>query len=61
MLYGLIVLLPLGAAAVAGLFGRWVGDRGAQWVTCGAVSVSAILSATGFDSTMSTIGRSVCL
>ena len=48
MLYGFIVLLPLAAAAVAGLFGRWVGDRGAQWVTCGAVSTSAILSMIGF-------------
>ncbi len=48
MLYGFIVLLPLGAAAVAGLLGRWVGDRGAQWVTCGAVTTSAILSMIGF-------------
>ena len=48
MLYGFIVLMPLGAAIVAGLFGRWVGDRGAQWLTCGAVSASAILSMIGF-------------
>ena len=48
MLYGFIVLLPLGAAVVAGLFGRWVGDRGAQWVTCGAVTTSAVLSMIGF-------------
>ena len=48
MLYAFIVLLPLAAATTAGLFGRWVGDRGAQWVTCGAVTASAILSMIGF-------------
>jgi len=38
------VFLPLCAAIVAGFFGRWIGDRGAQLVTCLAVTVTAILS-----------------
>ncbi len=40
----LAVFLPLLAAAIAGLFGRWVGDRGAQLVTCGALILSAVFS-----------------
>ncbi|RMD64542.1 MAG: NADH-quinone oxidoreductase subunit L [Alphaproteobacteria bacterium] len=40
----LIVLLPLIGAAIAGLFGRFIGDRGAQLVTCGLLGLSAILS-----------------
>lgn len=40
----LAVLLPLAAAFVAGLFGRFIGDRGAQIVTCGAVVAAAVLS-----------------
>ncbi|HEX5321978.1 MAG TPA: NADH-quinone oxidoreductase subunit L [Stellaceae bacterium] len=38
-----IVFLPLLAAAIAGFFGKALGDRGAQIVTCGALLVSAIL------------------
>jgi len=48
MLYGLIVFLPLAAAIIAGFFGRVIGDRGAQVVTCGAVIVSALLSILAF-------------
>ena len=44
MLYVLTVFLPLAGAIVAGLFGPWVKDRGAQGVTCGAMLLSAILS-----------------
>jgi NADH-quinone oxidoreductase subunit L len=44
MIYGLIVFLPLGAAIIAGFFGKWISDRGAQLVTCFAVSASAVLS-----------------
>ena len=44
----LIVLLPLAAAFVAGLFGRVVGDRGAQVVTCGGVLSAALLSVIVF-------------
>jgi NADH-quinone oxidoreductase subunit L len=38
------IFLPLLAAFIAGLFGRLIGDRGSQIVTCGAVLVSALLS-----------------
>src|SRR5262245_43480136 len=40
-----IVLLPLGAAIIAGLFGRVIGRVGAHTVTIGAVGISFILSA----------------
>jgi len=39
-----IVVLPLIAAALAGLFGKWLGDRGAQGVTCLAMLISLGLS-----------------
>jgi NADH-quinone oxidoreductase subunit L len=39
-----IVLLPLLAAAVAGLFGRFIGRAGAHWITCGAVGAAFLLS-----------------
>jgi NADH-quinone oxidoreductase subunit L len=38
-----VVFLPLLAAAIAGFFGRAIGDRGAQLVTCGALLLSAVL------------------
>ena len=50
MIYSLIVFLPLIAFLLAGLFGRWIGDRGAQVVTCVAVSVAALLAWIGFYS-----------
>jgi NADH-quinone oxidoreductase subunit L len=40
----LIVLLPLLAAAIAGLFCRIIGDRPAQVVTCAALLIAAALS-----------------
>ena len=40
----LIVLLPLLAAAIAGLFCRVIGDRPAQIVTCAALLTAAALS-----------------
>jgi NADH-quinone oxidoreductase subunit L len=40
----LVVFLPLAAAIIAGLFGRWLGDRGAQLVTTGALLLAAALS-----------------
>jgi len=40
----LIVLLPLVAAAIAGLFCRVIGDRSAQVVTCAALLIAAALS-----------------
>ena len=39
-----VVFLPLIAAVIAGFFGRAIGDRGAQLVTCGALLLSAALS-----------------
>jgi len=39
----LVVFLPLLAAIVAGFFGRAIGDRGAQIVTCGALVISMLL------------------
>lgn len=47
-MYQTIVFLPLVAALVAGLFGRQIGVRGAQVVTCGALIVSAVLSWVAF-------------
>ena len=38
-----VVFLPLLAAAIAGFFGRAIGDRGAQLVTCGALLLSMVL------------------
>ncbi len=43
-----IVLLPLGGALLAGLFGRQIGRSGAHWVTSGAVGVSFVLSVLVF-------------
>ena len=44
----LCVFLPLLGAAVAGLFGRLLGDRGAQAVACGLMAVSAACGAAVF-------------
>jgi NADH-quinone oxidoreductase subunit L len=47
-MYHIVVFLPIVAAAIAGFGGRWIGDRGAQWVTCGAVGIGAVLSLVAF-------------
>ena len=44
MLYSLAVFLPLIGAAIAGPFGRLIGDRASQFVTCGALIGSAAIS-----------------
>src|ERR671919_15441 len=44
MLAAAVVLFPLLGAIIAGLFGRWIGDRGAQLVTCGGLILSALCS-----------------
>ena len=44
MIESAVVLLPLIGAAIAGLFGRVIGDRGAQVVTCCLMGLSALLS-----------------
>ncbi len=38
------VFLPFAGFLIAGLFGRWIGDRGAQIVTCGLLILSTILA-----------------
>ena len=38
-----VVFLPLFASVIAGFFGRAIGDRGAQLITCGALLLSAVL------------------
>jgi NADH-quinone oxidoreductase subunit L len=47
MLHTILVFSPLIGAIVAGLFGRALGDRGAQVVTCGLMGVSALCSVVG--------------
>jgi NADH-quinone oxidoreductase subunit L len=49
-----VVFLPLFAAAIAGLFGRAIGDRGSQVITCGAVCLSAALSIPLFAQILAT-------
>src|SRR5688572_9480045 len=39
-----IVLLPLIASIVAGVFGRAIGRAGAHWITCTAVGIAFLLS-----------------
>ena len=45
-----VVFLPLLAAAIAGVFGRAIGFRASQLITCGAVLVSAVLGTLLFIS-----------
>ncbi|MDP6814291.1 MAG: NADH-quinone oxidoreductase subunit L [Alphaproteobacteria bacterium] len=47
-MYHAIVFLPLLAFIVVGLFGRLLGDRPSQWITCGAVIIAALLSLVAF-------------
>jgi len=42
------VFLPLLGAFIAGFFGRWIGDRGAQFVTCLGLGLAAIFGAIVF-------------
>jgi len=44
----LAVFLPLVGAFIAGFCGRWIGDRGAQIVTCVCLGVAAICGAIVF-------------
>ena len=39
-----VVFLPLLGAFVAGMFGRKIGDRGSQIVTCGPMLLAAAIS-----------------
>jgi len=47
-MYSAIVFLPLIGFLIAGIFGRWMGTRGAQFVTSGLLIASAILSIIAF-------------
>ncbi len=48
-----VVFLPLIAAIIAGFFGRAIGDRGSQLVTCGALLLSAVLGIVLFRDILS--------
>ena len=47
-MYLAIVFLPLIAFLIVGVFGRILGVRPSQWITCGAVITSAVLSLVAF-------------
>jgi NADH-quinone oxidoreductase subunit L len=44
VIFVLSIFLPLIGAAIAGLCGRFIGDRGAQIITCGAMLLAAAAS-----------------
>ena len=46
--YAAPIFLPLFGAVIAGLFGRVLGARGAQLVTCGAMGVAAVMAIVVF-------------
>jgi NADH-quinone oxidoreductase subunit L len=49
-----VVFLPLVAAIIVGFFGRAIGDRGSQLITCGALLLSAVLGVLLFRDILST-------
>jgi len=49
VLYVATIFLPLIGAIGAGLFGRWIGDRGAQLITCGLMGLSGLFSLVIFQ------------
>ena len=55
----LVVFLPLVAAAIAGFFGRVIGDRGVQIVTCGALLASMVLAVPLFRAILAADGAQV--
>ncbi|MCY4030663.1 MAG: NADH-quinone oxidoreductase subunit L [Hyphomicrobiales bacterium] len=57
----LVLALPLAACIIAGLFGKYIGHRSAEIITCACVSVSAVLSIilfykTGFQGETMQVG-----
>ena len=54
-----VVFLPLVAAIIAGFFGRAIGDRGSQLVTCGALLVSAVLGIVVFRDILAAPGPQI--
>ncbi len=61
MLHTVLVFAPLVGAIVAGLFGRAIGDRGAQIVTCGLMVLSALLATVGLFANVGEPARTVPL
>jgi NADH-quinone oxidoreductase subunit L len=49
MLHIVLVFSPLLGAAIAGLFGRLIGDRAAQLVSCGFMGLSALCAVIGLS------------
>ena len=47
-MYQLIVFLPLLGFLVAGVFGPWIGARGAEYVTCSLLGICCVLSWIAF-------------
>jgi NADH-quinone oxidoreductase subunit L len=47
-MYSLAIFLPLIGALIAGFFGRLIGDRGSQLVTCGLIILAAVISVIAF-------------
>jgi len=47
-MYDVIVFLPLFGFLIAGVFGRWIGARGAEFVTSGFLGVSFVLAWIAF-------------
>ena len=47
-MYQLIVFLPLLGFLIAGIFGPWIGARGAEYVTCSLLGVCFVLSWIAF-------------
>ncbi|HEY3912648.1 MAG TPA: NADH-quinone oxidoreductase subunit L [Stellaceae bacterium] len=54
-----VVFLPLVAAVIAGFFGRAIGDRGSQVVTCGALLISAALGIILFRDILAASGPQI--
>ena len=50
-----VVFLPLIAAIIAGFFGRALGDRGSQVITCGALLIAAGLGILVFRDTLALV------
>ena len=53
MLHTILVFSPALGALIAGLFGRFIGDRASQLVTCGLMGVSALCAWIGIFSYIS--------
>jgi len=43
-MYILVLFIPLLSAIIAGFFGRYIGEKGAAFITTGCIFISALLS-----------------